>query len=188
MAISLGQKLPNAEVIVVTTPQQAAAEVAERAGTMASMMNQRVIGVIENMAYLEVTCPDCGEPHRVEVFGSGGGADVAATLSTRLGYPVPLLAQVPLDPALRAGATTAYRSTRRSDSAGRGGADRDRGGARRRGRGLVGRQLGLRPDRPLSVAATRVAAELGRPRRRRGERPGDSRVGVRRRIGPGRPG
>ncbi len=54
MAISLGQKLPNAEVIVVTTPQQAAAEVAERAGTMASMMNQRVIGVIENMAYLEV--------------------------------------------------------------------------------------------------------------------------------------
>ena len=60
VAISLGQKLPNAEVIVVTTPQQAAAEVAERAGTMASMMNQRVIGVIENMAYLEVTCPDCG--------------------------------------------------------------------------------------------------------------------------------
>ena len=61
VAISLGQKLPNAEVIVVTTPQQAAAEVAERAGTMASMMNQRVIGVIENMAYLEVACPDCGQ-------------------------------------------------------------------------------------------------------------------------------
>ena len=102
VAISLGQKLPNAEVIVVTTPQQAAAEVAERAGTMASMMNQRVIGVIENMAYLEVTCPDCGNTHRMDVFGSGGGESVAATLSTRLGYPVPLLGQVPLDPTLRA--------------------------------------------------------------------------------------
>ena len=60
VAISLGQKLPNAEVLVVTTPQQAAAEVAERAGTMASMMNQRVIGVVENMSYLAVTCPHCG--------------------------------------------------------------------------------------------------------------------------------
>ena len=57
VAISLGQKLPNAEVLVVTTPQAAAAEVAERAGTMASMMNQRVIGVIENMSYLEAGLP-----------------------------------------------------------------------------------------------------------------------------------
>ena len=57
VAISLGQKLPNAEVLVVTTPQAAAAEVAERAGTMASMMNQRVIGVVENMSYLEVDLP-----------------------------------------------------------------------------------------------------------------------------------
>ena len=87
VAISLGQKLPNAEVLVVTTPQAAAAEVAERAGTMASMMNQRVIGVVENMSYLELACPHCGEQQRHEVFGSGGGADVAATLSTRLGYP-----------------------------------------------------------------------------------------------------
>ncbi|MCB0913491.1 MAG: Mrp/NBP35 family ATP-binding protein, partial [Propionibacteriaceae bacterium] len=53
VALSLGQKLPNAEVIVVTTPQQASAEVAERAGTMASMLEQKVIGVIENMAYLD---------------------------------------------------------------------------------------------------------------------------------------
>ncbi len=103
VALSLGQKLPNAEVIVVTTPQQASAEVAERAGTMASMLDQKVIGVIENMAYLEVTCPKCGESHRVDVFGTGGGAEVAGTLSARLGYEVPLLAEVPMDPSLAAG-------------------------------------------------------------------------------------
>ena len=61
VAISLGQKLPSAQVLVVTTPQAAAAEVAERAGTMASMLNQRVIGVVENMSYLVVTCPHCGQ-------------------------------------------------------------------------------------------------------------------------------
>ena len=103
VALSLGQKLPSAEVIVVTTPQQASAEVAERAGTMASMLEQKVIGVIENMAYLDVTCPKCGDVHRVDVFGSGGGAEVAGTLSTRLGYEVPLLAEVPMDPSLAAG-------------------------------------------------------------------------------------
>ncbi|MGN6129979.1 MAG: P-loop NTPase, partial [Nocardioidaceae bacterium] len=59
VAISLGQHLPNAEVVVVTTPQEAAAEVAERAGTMASMMHQRVVGVVENMSYLP--CPHCDE-------------------------------------------------------------------------------------------------------------------------------
>ncbi|MBK8461438.1 MAG: P-loop NTPase [Micropruina sp.] len=101
VALSLGQKLPNAEVLVVTTPQQAAAEVAERAGTMASMMNQRVIGVVENMAYLDADCPHCGNTHRVDVFGTGGGARVAAALTQRLGYDIPLLAEVPLDPAVR---------------------------------------------------------------------------------------
>ncbi|MFV0405518.1 MAG: Mrp/NBP35 family ATP-binding protein [Propioniciclava sp.] len=100
VAMSLGAKLPNAEVIVVTTPQQAAAEVAERAGTMASMVEQKVIGVVENMAYLETTCPHCDAPHRVELFGSGGGQRVADALTLRLGYPVPLLAEVPLDPAM----------------------------------------------------------------------------------------
>jgi ATP-binding protein involved in chromosome partitioning len=97
VALSLGQKLPNAEVIVVTTPQQAAAEVAERAGTMASMMQQKVLGVVENMAYLDFVCPDSGKTHRIDVFGSGGGAEVAATLTTRLGYEVPVLAEVPMD-------------------------------------------------------------------------------------------
>ena len=146
VAISLGQKLPNAQVLVVTTPQTAASEVAERAGTMASMVNQRVIGVVENMSYLEVTCPHCGQQHRQEIFGSGGGSDVARTLSTRLGYAVPLLAQVPLDPALRAsaddgvplvttdpGRPAAQALTELADT------------LARRGRGLLGRQLGLSP-------------------------------------------
>ncbi len=102
IAISLGQKLPGAEVIVVTTPQQAATEVAERAGTMAGIMKQRVIGVVENMAYLETTCPHCSQTHRVNVFGSGGGQNVAATLTQRLGYEVPLLAEIPLETDFRA--------------------------------------------------------------------------------------
>ena len=75
VAISLGQHLPNAEILVVTTPQEAAAEVAERAGTMASMMHQRVVGVVENMSFLP--CPHCaaeGKEHRLEIFGTGGGA------------------------------------------------------------------------------------------------------------------
>ena len=103
VAMSLGTKLPNAEVIVVTTPQQAAAEVAERAGTMASMMEQKVIGVVENMAFLETDCPHCGGTHRVDLFGTGGGAQVSEALTLRLGYDVPLLAEVPLDPAMSAG-------------------------------------------------------------------------------------
>ena len=146
VAISLGQKLPNAEVIVVTTPQQAAAEVAERAGTMASMMNQRVIGVIENMAYLETTCPHCHEPHRVEVFGTGGGGTVARTLSARLGYDVPLLAEVPLDAAVRAagddGVPLVGSAPDNPAAAALAGVARE---LAKRGKGLLGRQLGLDP-------------------------------------------
>ncbi len=100
VAMSLGSKLPNAEVLVVTTPQQAAAEVAERAGTMASMVEQRVMGVVENMAYLETRCPHCSELHRVDLFGTGGGAQVSEALTLRLGYDVPLLAEVPIDPRM----------------------------------------------------------------------------------------
>ncbi len=101
MAISLGQHLPSAEVVVVTTPQEAAAEVAERAGTMASMMHQRVVGVVENMSFL--ACPHCGPEHQIELFGSGGGDRVAATLSQRFGYDVPVLGRIPLDTSLREG-------------------------------------------------------------------------------------
>ncbi len=98
VAISVGQQLGGSDVLVVTTPQDGAAEVAERAGTMASMLEQKVIGVVENMSYLP--CPHCGDAHRIDVFGSGGGHRVARTLTERLGYDVPLLAEVPLDPRL----------------------------------------------------------------------------------------
>ncbi|WP_424983743.1 Mrp/NBP35 family ATP-binding protein [Labedaea rhizosphaerae] len=96
IAISVAQLIPNAEILVVTTPQQAAAEVAERAGAIALQTRQRVAGVIENMSWLEL--PDGG---RMDVFGSGGGASVASSLSQAVGADVPLLGQVPLDPRLR---------------------------------------------------------------------------------------
>src|SRR5580692_5152985 len=99
VAISLAQLLPNAELIVVTTPQLAAAEVAERAGAIAIQTRQRVAGVIENMSYL--LCPHCGE--QMDVFGSGGGEAVAAKLSQLTGTTVPLLGQIPLDTRLREG-------------------------------------------------------------------------------------
>ncbi len=103
VAMSLGQKIPNSEVIVVTTPQTAASEVAERAGTMAHILEQRVLGVVENMSWLESTCPHCEQTHRVELFGSGGGQTVADALTDRLVYEVPLLAQIPFDETLLAG-------------------------------------------------------------------------------------
>jgi ATP-binding protein involved in chromosome partitioning len=141
MAISLGQHLPNAEVVVVTTPQPAAADVAERAGTMASMMHQRVAGVIENMSYLQVPGGD-----RMEIFGSGGAAKVAETLSGRFGYDVPLLGQIPLDQTLREGGDSGrpiVETDPDSESAKilQGVADQLSG----RSRGLVGMQLGLAP-------------------------------------------
>ncbi|GAB3923687.1 hypothetical protein GCM10027613_34280 [Microlunatus endophyticus] len=133
-------------MIVVTTPQQAAAEVAERAGTMASMVNQRVIGVVENMSYLLITCPDCGKQHSYDVFGSGGGDEVATTLGTRLGYDVPVLARIPLDPQLRAGGDTGEPivgsdPAQPSATAVTGLAD----SLLRKGRGLAGRKLNLQP-------------------------------------------
>lgn len=146
IAISLGQHLPGAEVVVVTTPQEAAAEVAERAGTMASMMHQRVVGVVENMSYLP--CPHCdaAEGHRLEIFGSGGGERVARTLSERFGYDVPVLGNVPLDTSLREGGDagkpivesdpTAPAARVLTDVATR---------LAGRGRGLAGMQLGLTP-------------------------------------------
>jgi ATP-binding protein involved in chromosome partitioning len=96
IAISVAQLLPGAELLVVTTPQAAAAEVAERAGAIAMQTHQRLVGVVENMSWLAT--PDGG---RLEVFGSGGGEQVSAALTTRMGAPVPLLGQVPLEPALR---------------------------------------------------------------------------------------
>ena len=144
IAISVAQLVPTAELLVVTTPQQAAAEVAERAGTIALQTHQRVAGVIENMAWLP--CPHCDE--RVEVFGSGGGEQVASGLSRSLGANVPLLGAVPIDVRLREGGdngqplvlsdpeapaavTLAQIATRLG----------------RRERGLLGKSLSLTPNR-----------------------------------------
>jgi ATP-binding protein involved in chromosome partitioning len=93
VSISLASFLPGASMLVVTTPQEAARKVAERAGKMAERTNLRPLGVIENMSWF--VCPHCGG--REAIFGEGGGAEAAETLG------VPLLAQVPLVPALRAG-------------------------------------------------------------------------------------
>ncbi|MDQ3156669.1 MAG: Mrp/NBP35 family ATP-binding protein [Actinomycetota bacterium] len=142
VAISLGQHLPNAEVVVVTTPQSAAASVAERAGTMASMMHQRVVGVIENMSYLQLP----GSEERHEIFGSGGAEKVATALSAKFGYDVPLLAQIPLDEKLRIGGDNGIPIIESEpDSVAakelQGVADKLSG----RSRGLAGMQLGLAP-------------------------------------------
>jgi ATP-binding protein involved in chromosome partitioning len=99
MAISVAQLLPNAELLIVTTPQLAAAEVAERAGALATQTHQRIAGVIENMSYL--VCPHCGE--HTDVFGSGGGDAVATALTRITGTSVSLLGEIPIDTRLRQG-------------------------------------------------------------------------------------
>ena len=99
VAISTAQLLPTAELLVVTTPQQAAAEVAVRAGMLAQQTHQKLAGVIENMSAFP--CPHCGEP--TDLFGSGGGDTVASSLSQALGTEVPLLGRVPFDVRLREG-------------------------------------------------------------------------------------
>jgi ATP-binding protein involved in chromosome partitioning len=96
MAISLAQTLPSAEIVIVTTPQTAAAEVAERAGAISLQTHQRLVGVVENMSWLEL--PDGG---RMEIFGTGGGAAVSASLTQLVGADVPVLGQVPLDTRVR---------------------------------------------------------------------------------------
>ena len=142
VAISVAQMLPGAELLVVTTPQLAAAEVAERAGAIASQTHQRVAGVIENMSYL--VCAHCGE--QTEVFGSGGGATVAAALSRLGGTQVPLLGQVPLDVRLREGGDAGMPLVLSDPDSPAALALRkiaDEIGAR--GRSLAGRHLGLTP-------------------------------------------
>jgi ATP-binding protein involved in chromosome partitioning len=141
IAISTAQLLPGAEILVVTTPQTAAAEVAERAGSIALQTKQHIVGVVENMSWLQL--PDGS---RMELFGVGGGQTVADSLSRSTGAPVPLLGQVPLDVRLReAGdggtpvvlsdpdgpAAVALRAVARTLA--------------RRARGLAGRSLGLSP-------------------------------------------
>lgn len=99
LAISLGQLIPTSEIVVVTTPQIAAAEVAERAGRIAHQIHQRVVGVIENMS--DFPCPKCGDA--ISLFGSGGGVETAQRLSTLVGSQVKLLGKIPFSAQLREG-------------------------------------------------------------------------------------
>jgi ATP-binding protein involved in chromosome partitioning len=142
IAISVAQLVPPAELLVVTTPQQAAAEVAERAGTIALQTHQQIAGVVENMSWLP--CPHCDE--RVEVFGSGGGQQVADGLSRAVGAPVRLLGQVPIDVRLREGGD-AGRPLVLDDPSAPAAQALDAVAERlgTRARGLVGRSLGLSP-------------------------------------------
>ena len=142
MAISVAQMLPTAELLVVTTPQLAAAEVAERAGAVVMQTHQRIAGVIENMSYL--ACPHCGE--HTDIFGSGGGQTVAAALTRITGAPVPLLGRVPIDTRLREGGDTG-RPLVLSDPSAPAAVELNKiaGGLASRARGLVGRSLPLSP-------------------------------------------
>jgi ATP-binding protein involved in chromosome partitioning len=142
VAISVAQLIPTAELIVVTTPQLASSEVAERAGAISVQTHQRIAGVIENMSAL--ACPHCGE--EVAVFGSGGGQAVADALTRVTGATVPLLGQVPIDMRLREGGDRGVPLVL---------SDPESAAARQlsgiadslvsRSRGLAGRRLGLTP-------------------------------------------
>src|SRR4051794_30350251 len=142
IAISVAQLVPPAELLVVTTPQEAAAEVAERAGTIALQTHQQIAGVVENMSWLP--CPHCGE--HIDVFGSGGGQAVADGLSRSVGASVPLLGQVPIDVRLREGGDSGrplVLDDPTSPAAAALRAIADTIGTR--SRGLLGRSLGLTP-------------------------------------------
>ncbi|HUX71868.1 MAG TPA: P-loop NTPase [Cellulomonadaceae bacterium] len=144
IAISVAQLLPSSELVVVTTPQIAAAEVAERAGSIATQTRQTIVGVVENMSWLEQ--PD---GTRLEVFGTGGGARVAENLASLTGASVPLLGQIPLDLRLREAGDDGIPVVLTSPDSPA--AVALRGVARAlatRSRGLAGRPLGLTPTAP----------------------------------------
>lgn len=141
IAISVAQLLPNSELLLVTTPQQAAADVAERAGSMSVQTHQAVTGIIENMSWMEM--PD---GTRLEVFGSGGGKAVSDNLGTTIGTPVDLLGRIPLDMKVREGADAGTPVVLSDPDSPAAVALREIAknlGARQRG--LSGRSLGLSP-------------------------------------------
>jgi ATP-binding protein involved in chromosome partitioning len=143
IAISTAQLVPSAEILVVTTPQRAAAEVAERAGAIALQTRQRLVGVVENMSWLEL--PDGS---RMEIFGADGGTAVAESLSRAVGAPVPLLGQIPLDPRLRAAGDAGVPLVVSTPHAPAATALRDIAGRlSTRSRGLAGRLLSVTPVR-----------------------------------------
>ncbi|MYM20788.1 P-loop NTPase [Brevibacterium sp. 5221] len=142
IAISVSQLLPGSELLVVTTPQQAAAAVAERAGAISKQTEQRVAGVIENMSWLEL--PD---GTTMDVFGSGGGDRVAANLSEILEAPIDVLGRIPLDPPVREGSDAGVPAVLASPEAPAARAlDAIAGRLASRGRGLAGMRLGLLPE------------------------------------------
>jgi ATP-binding protein involved in chromosome partitioning len=142
VAISVAQLVPTAELLVVTTPQLASSEVAERAGAIAVQTHQRIVGVIENMSGF--VCPHCGEV--ADVFGSGGGQAVADALTRVTGTQVPALGQVPIDVRLRQGGDEGVPLVLSApDSAAAQQLLAIAGTLANRTRGLAGRQLGLSP-------------------------------------------
>ena len=143
IAISVAQLVPSAELLVVTTPQLAAREVAERAGSIALQTHQQIVGVVENMSWLDL--PDGS---RMELFGSGGGQAVADSLTATTGTRVPLLGQIPIDQSVREGGdggSPVVLSAPDSPAAAalQGVAD----ALAARSRSIVGRSLGLTPVR-----------------------------------------
>jgi ATP-binding protein involved in chromosome partitioning len=143
IAISVAQLVPSAELLVVTTPQLAAREVAERAGSIALQTHQQIAGVVENMSWLDL--PD---GTRMELFGAGGGQSVADSLAAATGTRVPLLAQVPIDQNVREGGDAGapvVLSHPDSPAAQVYGRIADALAARQHS--LVGRSLGLSPTR-----------------------------------------
>ncbi|MGF7121076.1 MULTISPECIES: Mrp/NBP35 family ATP-binding protein [unclassified Rhodococcus (in: high G+C Gram-positive bacteria)] len=145
VAISVAQLIPGAEILVVTTPQQAAAEVAERAGAIALQTRQRIAGVVENMSWMEL--PD---GTRMEVFGSGGGQAVSDRLTKAVGAKVPLLGQIPLEQAVREGGDAGMPIVLSAPDSPAGSALRDIADKLSvRARGLAGMSLGIDTTRHL---------------------------------------
>jgi ATP-binding protein involved in chromosome partitioning len=141
IAISVAQLIPRAEILVVTTPQQAAAEVAERAGSIALQTHQRIVGVIENMSWHELA-----HAPRQDVARPGGGQAVAESLTRAVGAEVPLLGQIPLDTNLREGADQGTPVVLRNPESPSAVSLRAIArGLATRSRGLAGRSLGLSP-------------------------------------------
>ena len=142
IAISVAQLVPNAEILVVTTPQQAAAEVAERAGSIAVQTHQKIVGVVENMSGMP--CPHCEEI--IDVFGSGGGQRVAEGLTKTTGATVPVLGQIPIDVRLREGGDDGRPVVLTDPESPAGSALRSIAGKLGgRARGLAGMSLGITP-------------------------------------------
>jgi ATP-binding protein involved in chromosome partitioning len=143
IAISVAQLVPSAELLVVTTPQLAAREVAERAGSIALQTHQQIVGVVENMSWLDL--PD---GTRMELFGSGGGQAVADSLTASTGTKVPLLGQIPIDQTVREGGDSGEPIMLLSpDSAAARAIGSIADALAQRQESLVGRSLGLAPAR-----------------------------------------